>query len=639
MLQKNKKLKIICFTLIINVMIFSCLEWIAGYIIQGDNIYKQVGMMSGNHPLMEFDGDLGYQIRKQAMTYDRSFYFNAGGNRITDASGAPISTKVNFTNDEGIIRSEHGDIVVNSLGFRGPYFKKKKALNTFRIVAMGGSTTAGMYENELTYPRLLERMLNRSSTGKRKIEVINAGVWGYTSCQVAKRYKKEIANLKPDLILLMSGWNDINKMRTSSIKKASQYCMNHHPILVRSKIFRFLRLKIVEALKRTSSELDMEVFQENSKYYLKNLKEIIKGAELNGTHVALVSLPALFETGNLEKFSVYEQFGGFPLQEIKYRQRAVIYINSLKKKLASEYKHVFYIDNGLSPLTVGKSKFFDDTIHPTGAGNRVLAFQLFKFLNERYEFDEAFRQKYREESWSKNKLELEYLKSIFASNQTEDLSFSACLALHDGLCTYKRDFISGHVHLTGTNEFVLGSILQFPIAVKNPDSKNLFEGLMKNAIALDPDFSVSYWIFGTLYSIYGEKELARKYLDESFKINPLLRDFSFTKSANRFLKKFQRDPFVIDHMSFVNLIYREHAPGGYFMKYNFHLSAEYLDKKSPEEGIARHVEFYYLAPLLARSIFSRTASYLKNRQELDLVNKIVKKTRQLITQNGLSALS
>ena len=71
----------------------------------------------------------------------------------------------------------------------------------------------------------------------------------------------------------------------------------------------------------------------------------------------------------------------------------------------------------------------------------------------------------------------------------------------------------------------------------------------------------------------------------------------------------------------------------------FLLSAEYLDKKSPEEGIARHVEFYYLAPLLARSIFSRTASYLKNRQELDLVNKIVKKTRQLITQNGLSGLS
>ena len=67
MLSKNNKFKIICFTLIVNVMIFSCLEWVAGYLIQGDNIYRNVGMMNGNHPLMEFDGDLGYQIRKQAM--------------------------------------------------------------------------------------------------------------------------------------------------------------------------------------------------------------------------------------------------------------------------------------------------------------------------------------------------------------------------------------------------------------------------------------------------------------------------------------------------------------------------------------------------------------------------------------------
>ena len=105
------------------------------------------------------------------------------------------------------------------------------------------------------------------------------------------------------------------------------------------------------------------------------------------------------------------------------------------------------------------------------------------------------------------------------------------------------------------------------------------------------------------------------------------------------MRKFQRDPFVIDYMQFVNLINREHAPGGHFFKYNFHLSAEYLDKKSPEEAIARHVEFYYLAPLLARSIFSRTASYLKGRQEPDLAEKIIKKNRQLATQNGLNALS
>ena len=223
--------------------------------------------------------------------------------KITDTLGKPIPTKISFTDKEGIIRSEHGDIVVNSLGYRGPYFEKNKSPDTFRVVAMGGSTTAGMYENELTYPRLLERMLNRGGTGKRKIEVINAGVWGYDSCQVMTRYKKEIIDLKPDLILLMSGWNDINKIRASSIKSRSQYCMNHHPILVHSNIFRFLRLKIGERVKKPVAELGVEVLQSNTNYYVENLREIIENAGTQSTQVVLVSLPALFEIENLNKFS------------------------------------------------------------------------------------------------------------------------------------------------------------------------------------------------------------------------------------------------------------------------------------------------------------------------------------------------
>jgi hypothetical protein len=372
---------------------------------------------------------------------------------------------------------------------------------------------------------------------------------------------------------------------------------------------------------------------------MENLREIIEGAKINKTEVVLVSLPGLYEGGHMDNFSGYAQFNGLSSREINYRQKVLMLINSLKRKLAEDYKHVFYVDNGLSHLTAGKSKFFADTVHPTGAGNRVLAFQLFKYLNERYKFGETFNENYREESWSKNKLELQYLKSIFASNQTKDLSFPACLALHDGVCTYKHDSVPRHVYMTGINEFILGSILQYPLVVKDPDFKNLFESLMKKAIALAPDFSVSYWVFGAFYSITGEKELASKYFDKASKINPLLKDFSFIKNSTKFLKNFRRDPFIFDFREFVNFINREHVPGGYFMKYNFHLSAEYLDKKSPEEAIVRHMEFYYLAPLLARSMFSKTASYLKNRQEPGLANEIINKNRQLITQNGLNSLS
>ena len=98
MLSKNKKFKIIFFTLIANVVILSGFEWVAGHLIQGDNIYKHVGMMDGNHPLMEFDGDLGYQIRKQAMAkLSHTFPLVVEKQQNYDISGKPIRAKLKFT--------------------------------------------------------------------------------------------------------------------------------------------------------------------------------------------------------------------------------------------------------------------------------------------------------------------------------------------------------------------------------------------------------------------------------------------------------------------------------------------------------------------------------------------------------------
>ena len=350
--MKIKK-KIIFFSLIVNLLIIVGLELGAGYLLQNKTVYAIPGLMKDKHPFMEFDKDLGYRIRANVFSRTTPFF-----PMIDVSSREVVSTKLAFTEQEGIIRNEHGDILINVLGFRGPFFQKQRDHDTFRIVALGGSTTAGMYENELTYPRILERMLNRSSTGKRKIETINAGVWGYTSCQVAKKYKKEIIDLKPDLILLMSGWNDINKFRASNIKRKSQYCMNHHPMLVKSNIFRFLRLKIKENVNKFRMESDNRVLHKNIKFYMENLIEIIEEAKINGTEVVLVSLPGLFEGGHVDNFSAYVQFNGFSSHEINYRQKVLIIINSLKRKLAGDYEHVFYVDSGLSPLTRNKMFFF-----------------------------------------------------------------------------------------------------------------------------------------------------------------------------------------------------------------------------------------------------------------------------------------
>ena len=229
---------------------------------------------------------------------------------------------------------------------------------------------------------------------------------------------------------------------------------------------------------------------------------------------------------------------------------------------------------------------------------------------------------------------MEYLKSIFASNRIEDLSFSGCLALHEGICTNmstseKFYSVRKYIHVTGTVEFVLGSILQYPFAINNSNVWKFLEGLMKKSVEANSDFSLSHWVFGTLYSIAGENDLASKYLDRAYKMNPLLKGFSFEKNADKFKESFKRNPFIFDYIKFVNVIKQQHKPGKWFEKFHFQMQDKALNKKSPEEAVGRHVEFYYTAPLLAQSIFSRTLLYLKNQQKPDLAKKINKDIQQL----------
>lgn len=87
-------------------------------------------------------------------------------------------SRITFDNrKEGLIRSALGDLILNKNGFRGPYFKKEKSMNIYRILALGGSTKAGKPSNELTWPRTLERTLNNKLNKNIHSQIINGGVF------------------------------------------------------------------------------------------------------------------------------------------------------------------------------------------------------------------------------------------------------------------------------------------------------------------------------------------------------------------------------------------------------------------------------------------------------------------------------
>lgn len=98
----------------------------------------------------------------------------------------------------------------NSLGFRGPETTWDKPQGVFRIACLGGSSTYGHTptSNEHTWPARLEYHLSEARKDRR-IEVINAGVSGYSTFESLANLAFRVVDLRPDLVLVYHSINDV----------------------------------------------------------------------------------------------------------------------------------------------------------------------------------------------------------------------------------------------------------------------------------------------------------------------------------------------------------------------------------------------------------------------------------------------
>ncbi len=95
----------------------------------------------------------------------------------------------------------------NSKGFRRPEWVEKGE-GVVRIVALGGSTTYGMYSRDGrdVWPALLEGELRGSRGGG--VEVLNLGLPAYTANEVIGVAAMLVPVLEPDIVLIHVGAND-----------------------------------------------------------------------------------------------------------------------------------------------------------------------------------------------------------------------------------------------------------------------------------------------------------------------------------------------------------------------------------------------------------------------------------------------
>ena len=133
---------------------------------------------------------------------------------------------------------------VNSLGFRGA---ELRASAGSRILLLGDSYTFGQgVDNNETFPAHLQSLF--TSAGRKDVEVVNGGVYGYGARQASGLAHREWDEVKPSVVIFTHCGNDFaddlrfsqgNYKRIRNVVPGRQFLREH------SALYHFLARKVV----------------------------------------------------------------------------------------------------------------------------------------------------------------------------------------------------------------------------------------------------------------------------------------------------------------------------------------------------------------------------------------------------------
>ncbi len=139
----------------------------------------------------------------------------------------PLSDVVS---DNGAVRFR-----TNSMGMRGPEPDLQAAEGTLRILVLGDDTVAGAWlKDEHTLSVQLQRHLTANLAGP--VEVLNAGVPGYSPVLSVLRYNQDLARLRPDVVVLHFDMSDVadETIHRASLRVEGTRDVCIHPLLTHS---------------------------------------------------------------------------------------------------------------------------------------------------------------------------------------------------------------------------------------------------------------------------------------------------------------------------------------------------------------------------------------------------------------------
>jgi len=243
-------------------------------------------------------------------------------------------------------------VSINALGLRGPEAAADKARGRRRLVTFGDSITFGYgVADEETYAaRLAERGRDRG------LEVLNAGVTGFTSHQLLAHLRRVAPRVQADYVTICIGWNDMTRRAATDRTYAAQLArsMAVEGLFERIHLYRALRNLYARAAYRRLAAAPWTIARVPPAEYRENLGALVRLCRENGIRPSFLALPHRKRPGDAPPDPTYSDLLRAIAAEL---QVPVLQIGDLAYS---------------TPLATNESLFID-ALHFSAAGHSQLA--------------------------------------------------------------------------------------------------------------------------------------------------------------------------------------------------------------------------------------------------------------------------
>ena len=252
-----------------------------------------------------------------------------------------------------------------------------------RIVVIGGSAAKGIgaSSKDATWHALLEKKL-RSELNRLDIFIFNAAMGAFVSAQERIAYDLAIAPRKPDLVINLNGFNDVNLPLKAGVapgdplqmglRYAQVYSSPWFWVLANnSTFFRYIHNKYIDKyLYKHSREIiddeywSMNVANNISAIYIENMRYLIYRGKQSGTPTIVVFQPwkLISKARRIGKW-------GIKRRDEVYLQYYIY--GRIKDGLQEEEREGKFVD--ISNIFTEEISNYVDEVHVADKGQRIIA--------------------------------------------------------------------------------------------------------------------------------------------------------------------------------------------------------------------------------------------------------------------------